>query len=34
MLKIDQSFVRDMLEEQDDLANVQAVIGLAMAFRR
>lgn len=34
MLKIAQSFVRDMLEEQDDLANVQAVIGLAMAFRR
>ena len=34
MLKIDQSFVRDMLEDQDDLAIVQGVIGLATAFRR
>ncbi|HQX08617.1 MAG TPA: EAL domain-containing protein, partial [Zoogloea sp.] len=30
----DQSFVRDMLEDNDDLAIVQGVIGLAAAFRR
>lgn len=33
-LKIDQSFVRDMLDNQDDLAIVEGVIGLAAAFRR
>lgn len=33
-LKVDQSFVRDMLSDPDDLAIVQTVIGLAAAFRR
>jgi diguanylate cyclase (GGDEF)-like protein/PAS domain S-box-containing protein len=33
-LKIDQSFVRDMLDDPDDLAILQGVIGLARAFRR
>ncbi len=33
-LKIDQSFVRDMLDDPDDLAILQAVLGLATAFRR
>jgi diguanylate cyclase (GGDEF)-like protein len=34
MLKIDQSFVRDMLEDPDDLAILQGIIGLAAAFKR
>ncbi|GAB4212064.1 MAG: hypothetical protein Fur007_03630 [Rhodoferax sp.] len=33
-LKIDQSFVRDMLDDADDLAILQGVIGLARAFGR
>ena len=33
-LKIDQSFVRDMLEDPEDLAILQGVIGLAAAFKR
>lgn len=33
-LKIDQSFVRDMLEDMDDLSIVEGVLGLARAFRR
>jgi diguanylate cyclase (GGDEF)-like protein/PAS domain S-box-containing protein len=33
-LKIDQSFVRDMLDDQDDLAILEGVLGLATAFRR
>nr|WP_319566335.1 EAL domain-containing protein [uncultured Rhodoferax sp.] len=33
-LKIDQSFVRDMLVDADDLAILQGVIGLAQAFDR
>ena len=33
-LKIDQSFVRDMLDDPDDLAILQGVIGLASAFGR
>ncbi len=34
LLKVDQSFVRDMLTDTDDLAIVRGVIGLAAAFRR
>ncbi|MBK5963901.1 hypothetical protein CCR95_07315 [Thiocystis minor] len=34
LLKIDQSFVRDMLDDPEDLAIVQSVLGLAAAFRR
>ena len=34
VLKIDQSFVRDMLDDPDDLAILQGVMGLATAFRR
>ena len=34
VIKIDQSFVRDMLEDPDDMAIVQSVIGLAAAFGR
>jgi diguanylate cyclase (GGDEF)-like protein/PAS domain S-box-containing protein len=33
-LKIDQSFVRDMLEDPDDMAIVEGVIGLGNAFHR
>jgi diguanylate cyclase (GGDEF)-like protein/PAS domain S-box-containing protein len=33
-LKIDQSFVRDMLEDKGDLAIVQGIIALARAFDR
>jgi diguanylate cyclase (GGDEF)-like protein len=33
-LKIDQSFVRDMLEDPDDLAILGGVLGLANSFRR
>lgn len=34
LLKIDQTFVRDMLDDPDDLAILEGVIGLAAAFRR
>jgi len=34
VLKIDQSFVRDMLDDPDDLAIVEGVIGLTQAFQR
>lgn len=33
-LKIDQSFVRNMLDDADDLTILQGVIGLAKSFRR
>ena len=33
-IKIDRSFVRDILHDQDDLALTTAVIGLALAFGR
>jgi EAL domain-containing protein (putative c-di-GMP-specific phosphodiesterase class I) len=34
LLKIDQSFFRDMLVDPDDLAILEGVIGLAAAFKR
>jgi diguanylate cyclase (GGDEF)-like protein/PAS domain S-box-containing protein len=34
LLKIDRSFVLDMLEDPDDLAILEGVLGLAAAFRR
>ena len=34
ILKIDQSFVRDMLDDPDDLAILDGVLGLSTAFRR
>jgi diguanylate cyclase (GGDEF)-like protein/PAS domain S-box-containing protein len=34
LLKIDQSFVRDMLDDSDDLAIIEGIIGLATAFHR
>jgi diguanylate cyclase (GGDEF)-like protein/PAS domain S-box-containing protein len=34
VLKIDQSFVRDMLDDPEDMAIVEGVIGLTQAFRR
>lgn len=34
LLKIDQSFIRDMLNDPDDLAILDGVIGLASAFHR
>lgn len=33
-IKIDQSFVRDMLDDPEDLAILEGVMGLATAFRR
>ncbi|MGB6689543.1 MAG: PAS domain S-box protein [Terracidiphilus sp.] len=34
VLKIDQSFIRDMLDDAEDLAILEGVLGLASAFRR
>lgn len=34
VLKIDRTFVRDMLDDADDLALVEGIIGLARTFRR
>jgi diguanylate cyclase (GGDEF)-like protein/PAS domain S-box-containing protein len=34
VLKIDQTFVRDMLDDPEDLTIVEGILGLATAFRR
>lgn len=34
ILKIDQSFIRDMLKDSDDLAIIRGIVGLASAFDR
>ncbi|MFT7562354.1 MAG: diguanylate cyclase (GGDEF)-like protein/PAS domain S-box-containing protein, partial [Flavobacteriales bacterium] len=34
LLKVDQSFVRDMLDDPDDLAIIRGIISLASAFKR
>jgi EAL domain-containing protein (putative c-di-GMP-specific phosphodiesterase class I) len=34
LIKIDQSFVRDMLSDQDDMAIVESVIYMANRFKR
>lgn len=34
LIKIDQSFIRDMLDDVDDLTIVEGVIGLAKSFKR
>ena len=34
LIKIDQSFVRDMLTDPDDLAIVEGIVGLAKSFQR
>jgi len=34
VLKIDQSFVRNMLEDPEDLTIVEGILGLAKGFRR
>ena len=34
LIKIDKSFVRDMLDDPDDLSILEGVIGLARAFKR
>jgi diguanylate cyclase (GGDEF)-like protein/PAS domain S-box-containing protein len=34
ILKIDQSFIRDMLNDPEDMAILEGVLGLATAFRR
>ncbi|MCX6061635.1 MAG: bacteriohemerythrin, partial [Campylobacterales bacterium] len=34
LLKIDQSFIRDMLYDPDDLAILEGILGLGTAFRR
>ncbi|EWG99327.1 EAL domain-containing protein [Halomonas sp. BC04] len=34
VLKVDQSFVRDMLDDPEDLTMLEGVLGLAVAFRR
>ncbi len=34
ILKIDQTFVRDMLDDAEDFAILQGILGLATAFRR